>query len=107
MTPAVLQAKIDLMGDEDYLKMLAHYERDSQTLLKQLAKKDKMRSAIHTLKSSSYAVGFEDLGSKLVYMEGLIVNGAMSTFDTHVARLSESIEQELIATRQMLLKIGQ
>jgi HPt (histidine-containing phosphotransfer) domain-containing protein len=105
MNQKIIQSKIDLMGLDNYQLMLSVYEKETARSLQDMRNADKLRASLHSLKSTSYAIGLESLGNWLVELEGLIVNGALSTLHTHLNLLPKKVQEEVQAIKVYIAEL--
>lgn len=97
-----VEQKMALMGRADYLHLLATFERDYPKHLAELKVSQTLRSGLHSLKGMCYAVGFEEIGTKIADIEHMLHNGASVTVRIHLQGLEPKIKHALRETRLYL-----
>ena len=83
---------IEILGTEDYLKLLGLVEQQWRKLITDTASDD-FQHQLHQLKSMSYAAGLDDVGDKIRNIEAMLTKGAMQTAHANLLALPSMFEQ--------------
>ncbi len=85
---------VELLGAEDYKKLLSLVEKQWPILLKNCSGPD-LAPNLHQMKSMSYSAGFDDLGEKIKNIENMVKNGAYETARSNIETLNDYFETTL------------
>jgi len=106
MNQSLIANRIELMGVDAYRAMFDSYQSEIERKMAEIKNAPTRRTALHSLKSMSYAVGWlEELGNKVADIERMLANGAQITLQYQLDGLVKQVAGEVAEVKNFLRNI--
>ncbi len=105
MNQSLIANRIELMGVDAYRAMFDSYQSEIERKMAEIKNAPTRRTALHSLKSMSYAVGLEELGNKVADIERMLANGAQITLQYQLDGLVKQVAGEVAEVKNFLRNI--